>query len=103
MGAIYTEEEILKELKDTYWRMSDKEDFDVLYNSLSEFLGLENPSEVDLRATFFQIDAITFGQGISFGFNDTEVRDKIYTMIRDNKETIKDKILLHRLMAKEEN
>lgn len=74
-----------------YWDAvgSDKlSEFAELTDAYREHLG-STPSPEDLKCIFLDLPANIIGPGIEHGFDDTEVRDAVYSYVRDNAERLK--------------
>lgn len=91
------EEQQLQAVKDAYWKKALEIDpnlyeFCSIYDSLVEYLNIDEPTDEQLKIVFNMLDRHTIGQGISWGFSDTEVRDNIYVFIKDNVSKIQEKL-----------
>lgn len=94
------EEQRLTLIKHTYWNASLNIDpnlyeFATIHDSLVEFLNMENPSLEEQKVVFDLLPQYVIGLGISWGFDDTEVRDKIYVFVRENVELIQKQISIN--------
>lgn len=84
------DEKRLLAVKEAYWLHSqdDEGTLDFLKFLLIEtytFTENEPPSQDDLKALFFFFDDYLIGQIISWGIDDTEVRESIYAYIEEEK------------------
>lgn len=89
-------EERLQSLKDTYWDMTLAMDSSLyelypIYDSISEILNIQPTLKIQ-KIIFDMLPEDIFGLGISWGFGDTEVRDKIHNFVRNFEHSIKEKI-----------
>ena len=71
-------------LKTTYWATSDPMEFCNLRDALCHFGNVTEVSDDQQRAFFMALPGTTFGQGVTWGFDDTEVRDDVWSFARDN-------------------
>lgn len=90
----------LQNIREAYWLSTleiDSElfEFSTIHDSLVEFLNIDSPTIEEQKIVFDLLPQHIIGGGISWGFNDTEVRDNIYVFIRENAELIQEKIRLN--------
>lgn len=78
----------LNAVKEAYWNNIDKSESDVISDMISYILELQEVSLETVRVVFMLLPATIVGKGISFGFDDTEVRDNIYEYVEKHKEGI---------------
>jgi len=73
-----------------YWDNTDRSDSDlhVLSDALSVAEIVRAPSIDQQRILFMMLPANIFGQGVAWGFSDTEVRDQIHEFVAENRETV---------------
>lgn len=83
----------LDALRKVYWDNTDKADSD-LSPLVSALDGIViDPTVEQQRILFMMLPAEVFGQGISWGFSDTEVRDQIYTFVEENRDVVEAAVL----------
>lgn len=79
-------------VREAYWAGSDTDgdfsDFDNLYDALTISNIVEMPSLEQIKTLFMMLPAEIIGQGIAWGFTDTEVRESIYNFVADNREAV---------------
>lgn len=80
----------LQAVREAVWstRHPNAPDLDVLHDALSCLGLVDEPSDDQQRALFDLLPPDIIGQGIAWGFSDTEVRDSIYTFAEENLQTI---------------
>lgn len=76
----------MKKVKEVYWEnYSDSEyEFGNFHDALVSNLGINNPSQEQIKEFFLMIPDEIFGSGIAHGFSDSVVRDDIHEFARDN-------------------
>jgi hypothetical protein len=81
------EEHRITAVREAYWQHSDINgvDFIHLYNALAESGLADQPTDAQVRALFMALPASILGQGIAWGFCDTEVRDSVVTFVTENR------------------
>lgn len=84
----------LQAVRDAYWAASDIDglEFATIHDSLIEFCSVDDPTHEQHKAVFDLLPSEIIGNGIRWGFNDTEVRDDIYVFVRDNAESVKNAV-----------
>jgi hypothetical protein len=84
------EELRLQAVRDAYWSGSDqrKHEFSAIYDGLVNFCRLESPTLEQSKAVFDMLPLSIIGGGIRWGFDDSEVRDDIYSFIETNADRI---------------
>lgn len=73
-----------------YWDNTDKSDSDlyVLSDALSVAEIAGEPSIEQQRILFMMLPANVFGQGVAWGFSDTEVRGQVHEFVAENREAV---------------
>lgn len=87
----------LQNIREAYWLSTleiDSElfEFATIHDSLVEFLNIKDPTIDEQKVVFDLLPQHIIGAGISWGFNDTEVRDNIYTFVQKNIQLIQEQI-----------
>ncbi|MDK0999521.1 hypothetical protein ACO2TQ_40020 [Burkholderia sp. OKR4-1] len=78
----------LDAVRKAYWDNTDKSDPD-LSPLISALDGLvAHPTVEQQRILFMMLPADVFGQGVSWGFSDTEVRGRIYEFVTENRDAV---------------
>lgn len=80
----------LNAVRQAYWTQTDPEDSDlwVLHDALTQIDGLVSPSREQQRIVFFMLPADVIGNGIAWGFSDTEVRSSVWKFVDENKAAV---------------
>lgn len=81
----------LAAIREAYWQASSESDFYRLHDALVSTVMVgsgSGPTQDQIRALFSMLPAQIIGQGIAWGFGDTEVGDDIYTFIEGNREAV---------------
>jgi len=80
----------LKAVREAYWYASDENsgEFNALHGALSSINPDCTPSIGQQKILFFMLPDTIIGHGISWGFDDTEVRESIYDFTEKNKAAI---------------
>lgn len=78
----------LDAVRKAYWDNTDKTDSDLspLVSALDGFVA--DPTIEQQRILFMMLPADVFGQGVSWGFSDTEVRGRIYEFVNENRDAV---------------
>ncbi len=78
----------LDAVRAAYWDNTDKPDSDLspLVSALDGIVA--DPSDEQQRILFMMLPADVFGQGVSWGFSDTEVRGRIYEFVNENRDAV---------------
>ena len=78
----------LDAVRKAYWDNTDKPDSDLspLVSALDGIVS--NPTIEQQRILFMMLPADVFGQGVSWGFSDTEVRGQIYKFVEENRDAV---------------
>ena len=80
----------LDAVRKAYWANTDESDSDL--NPLSDALcaaGVaSDPTVEQLRILFMMLPANVIGQGLAWGFSDTEVGDQIHAFVSGNRDTV---------------
>lgn len=71
-----------------YWDNTDKPDSDLspLVSALAGIVA--EPTVEQQRILFMMLPAHVFGQGVSWGFSDTEVRGQVYRFVEENHDVV---------------
>lgn len=74
----------------TTWidNLDDYYDLHSFQEATSHYLEIEEVTDEQVYKIFLLIDGYLFGQGICWGFSDTEVRSNIWEWVEENKEEI---------------
>ena len=80
----------LDAVRRAYWENTDKSDFDLfVFSDALRAAGLaSDPSIEQQRILFMMLPANVFGQGVAWGFSDTEVRDQVHEFVADNRGAV---------------
>jgi hypothetical protein len=78
----------LDALRKAYWDNTDNSDSDLspLVSALEGIVA--DPTVEQQRILFMMLPADVFGQGVSWGFSDTEVRGRIYEFVNENRDAV---------------
>jgi hypothetical protein len=78
----------LDAVRAAYWGNTDKPDFDLspLVSALDGIV--DDPTDEQQRILFMMLPADVFGQGVSWGFSDTDVRGRIYEFVNENRDAV---------------
>lgn len=81
----------LQAVRDAYWVRTDHDEceFSSIHDGLVAFCAIEQPTTAQLKVVFDLMPAEVIGNGIRWGFDDTEVRDEVYAFVRDHADTIR--------------
>lgn len=81
-----TKEVRLQAIRDAFWKHTDLDnsEFYAIWNGLSEFCDVTKPSPAQIKKVFDLLPQGIIGQGIQWGFDDSEVRDEIYGFVKNN-------------------
>lgn len=78
----------LDAVRKAYWDNTDKPDSD-LSPLVSALDGIVADSTIEQqRILFMMLPADVFGQGVTWGFSDTEVRGRIYEFVNENRDAV---------------
>lgn len=88
------EDHRLQMVRDAYWSVSDIDglEFATIHDALIEFCGIDVPTNTQSKTVFDLLPFEIIGNGIRWGFSDTEVRDDIYIFVRENAESVKNAV-----------
>lgn len=78
----------LQDVKNAYFNASEIDEFSDISDGISEFCEIDNATPLQIKSVFDLLGESIIGRGISFGFDDTEVRDEIYAFMDANKIAI---------------
>jgi len=78
----------LNAVRKAYWDNTDARDSDLLPLASALDGIVANPTGEQQRILFMMLPADVFGQGVSWGFSDTEVRARIYEFVNENCDTV---------------
>jgi hypothetical protein len=78
--------ERLNKVKLTYWEVyqDDNYHFDAFESAIRMLLPIDEVSMKQVKEIFMMIPDNIFGNGISWGFGDSEVRNSVYEFVEDN-------------------
>lgn len=83
----------LNKFKTLYWNeLEDKSDLYAFEDALICELEIVDPTEEMIKIVFMEINSHVFGQGVSWGFDDTVVREYIHEFVEDNKIELQKKL-----------
>lgn len=74
----------LAAVREAYWTYSDRQEFDSLHDALINYCDVPAPTTEQMKRAFAMLPEEVIGSGIRWGFDDTEVRDAVYSYVRDN-------------------
>ena len=77
----------LRRVAQAYWQGTaglPGDDLTVLHEALVLAQLCERPTKAQCHALFLMLPATVIGQGIAWGFDDTEVRESVYSFVDDN-------------------
>ena len=85
----------LDAVREAYWADSDSADSDLdnLHDALLSIEGITDPTKEQMKIFFMMLPESIIGQGIAWGFEDTEVREDIYRFVEENREAITQKLV----------
>lgn len=80
----------LDAVRRAYWDNTDKADSDlhVFSDALSAAGIAASPTVQQQRILFMMLPASAFGQGVSWGFSDTEVREQVHIFVAENRDAV---------------
>lgn len=80
----------LDAVRQAYWDNTDKAgaDLHVLSDALTATGISANPTIQQQRILFMMLPASVFGQGVSWGFSDTEVREQVHAFVAENRDAV---------------
>lgn len=75
---------------EAYWVNSTEDDSDlyVLHDALVCAEIVESPTEEQQKSLFLMLPSDIVGQGIAWGFSDTEVRENIQSFVEKNRDAV---------------
>ena len=84
------EEERLNAVREAFWSLTPPghHDFDCLHDVLVASELAEDPTPSQVKAFFMMLPPDIVGSAISWGFGDTEVRERAYEFLRENKKDV---------------
>lgn len=77
----------LDAVRKAYWD-TDKPDFDLSPLVSAREVIVADPTDEQQRTLFMMLPADVFGQGVSWGFSDTEVHSRIYEFVNKNHDAV---------------
>lgn len=80
----------LDAVRKAYWAWADGHDseFYILYDALANAKISQKPTLVQVRSLFMMLPGNIIGQGIAWGFNDTEVRESVHSFVEKNRAAV---------------
>lgn len=80
----------LNAVREAFWSLTPPGhyDFDCLHAALSAANLAGEPTPAQVKALFMMLPSDIFGTAISWGFNDTEVRERIYEFVERNRQDV---------------
>lgn len=84
----------LSAVREAFWAGTDDNDseFDNLHDALISAKIVEEPTPTHVKALFMMLPDTIIGQGIAWGFNDTEVRESIHRFVGENREAVAQRV-----------
>lgn len=80
----------LMAVKLAYWENSESEsEFDNFYDRLSNDFNVNSPTKDQVKSLFMLMPSDIVGLGISWGFSDSELRDRLSDYVESNKDMLK--------------
>lgn len=78
-----------------YWDSTseDEGDLGILSDVLAIGLDIEEPTRDQQKALLLMLPANVVGQGIAWGFSDTEVRESLYEFVEEHREEVLARVL----------
>lgn len=80
----------LQAVRDAFWNNTSEDDDDlyVFHDALAD-IGFDKPTSAQQKSLFMLIPEGILGQGIRWGFSDTEVRDAVHEFAKENEATVR--------------
>lgn len=81
----------LNAVREAYWQTSAEGDFYSLHDALVSTVmkgSRISPTQHHIKALFMMLPASIIGQGVAWGFGDTEVGDDIYSFVEKNQSAV---------------
>lgn len=87
---VRVEEQRLNAVREAFWCNTPQEHHDLvqLHDVLAVLDILEEPTADQIKAFFMMLPADIIGSALSWGFSDTEVRERTYEFAEQNKQAI---------------
>lgn len=84
------EELRLQAVRDAYWAGSDQRnnEFSAIYDGLVGFCNIDSPTISQQKLVFDMLPGSIIGAGVHWGFDDSVVRDDIYSFVETNADKI---------------
>jgi hypothetical protein len=84
----------LNAVREAFWSLTPPGhyDFDCLHDVLSTADLAGEPTPAQVKALFMMLPSDILGSAISWGFNDTEVRERIYEFVERNRPGVVERI-----------
>lgn len=80
----------LQALREAFWNNTSEDDDDLyVFHDALVNIGLDDPTPAQQKSLFMLIPEITLGQGICWGFSDTEVRSAVHEFVEKNEATVR--------------
>jgi len=88
------EEQRLKAVRIAFWQNTPKghNDLNRLHDVLVVADVVEDPTPEQIKSFFMTLPADIIGSALSWGFSDTEVRERTYEFVEQNKQTVLDAV-----------
>lgn len=86
--------ERLNAVREAFWANSDPDDseFYALYDALTFAKIVTEPTSAHIKALFMMLPEDIVGQGIAWGFTDTEVRERVHRFVAENREAVAQRV-----------
>lgn len=84
----------MQAVRDAYWKATppDHHDLECLHDALVCSALSNEPTNEMVKALFMMLPDDIMGSAISWGFSDTEVRERVYAFIKDNSTEVRSSI-----------
>lgn len=85
----------LQSVRDAYWTSSAaaSSEFSAIYDAIFNVIGIKAPSPAQMKAVFDLMPSNVIGNGVAWGFDDTDVRDSISVYVRENADAVRAALL----------
>ncbi|MFJ5375209.1 hypothetical protein ACIPTP_22040 [Pectobacterium versatile] len=87
---VRVEEQRLNAVREAFWHNTPEGHHDLiqLHDALTVLESLEEPTVDQIKAFFMMLPADIIGSALSWGFSDTEVRERTYVFVEENKQAV---------------
>ncbi|WP_323612642.1 hypothetical protein [Pectobacterium versatile] len=87
---VRVEEQRLNAVREAFWRNTSEGHHDLrqLHDVLAALDILEEPTADQIKSFFMMLPADIIGSALSWGFSDTEVRERTYVFAEQNKQAV---------------